>query len=393
MAVSVNTSTNTINVQQDNTRIIQVSTPGPQGQQGPVAEGGIENYVAVWSDANNLRTGSIYSSGSFTAIRHFEGPENPSQPDILYVNGDGVNTYNMISAHGNQNGYIQINVQNYNAGGYASSDIVTTADNGNENSYYIDMGINSSGYNNPSLVGTAGDAYLYSTGNDLYIGNASANKRVIIFNGDLNAIATAKLFVHENGTIGVNTDYYDPIYPSSLWIEAPNQETYNLVVAKSNVNNYSQLSLTNQSSGSLASADIVAQNDLGTETDYYVDMGINSSGHSIDPGYTVGGPNDTYLLSVAGDHYIGSSKTGSIIIFTGPDFNGEANAKLILNANNQHQISGSLNISGSINLNNILTLTPQHPLPLGIATGSFAVSSSVPPKPYFFDGTSWNALY
>lgn len=44
-------------------------------------------------------------------------------------------------------------------------------------------------------------------------------------------------------------------------------------------------------------------------------------------------------------------------------------------------------------ISNILTLTPQSPLPSGVATGSFAVSSSVPPKPYFYDGTTWNALY
>jgi hypothetical protein len=49
--------------------------------------------------------------------------------------------------------------------------------------------------------------------------------------------------------------------------------------------------------------------------------------------------------------------------------------------------------TGSLSLSNVLTLIPQNPLPLGVATGSFAVSSSIPPKPYFFDGTSWNALY
>ena len=50
----------------------------------------------------------------------------------------------------------------------------------------------------------------------------------------------------------------------------------------------------------------------------------------------------------------------------------------------------SLHISGA---SAVLTLTPQTPLPSGVPTGSFAVSSSVPPKPYFYDGTAWNALY
>jgi hypothetical protein len=42
---------------------------------------------------------------------------------------------------------------------------------------------------------------------------------------------------------------------------------------------------------------------------------------------------------------------------------------------------------------NILTITPVHPLPTNMLTGSFAVSASIPPKPYFWDGTDWNALY
>jgi hypothetical protein len=53
----------------------------------------------------------------------------------------------------------------------------------------------------------------------------------------------------------------------------------------------------------------------------------------------------------------------------------------------------ALRVSGSATISNVLTLTPQSPLPSGVPTGSFAVSSSAPPKPYFYDGTTWNALY
>jgi hypothetical protein len=56
-------------------------------------------------------------------------------------------------------------------------------------------------------------------------------------------------------------------------------------------------------------------------------------------------------------------------------------------------ISSSLDISGSATISNVLTLAPQDPLPSGIPTGSFAVSASVPPVPYFWDGSNWNALY
>jgi hypothetical protein len=50
--------------------------------------------------------------------------------------------------------------------------------------------------------------------------------------------------------------------------------------------------------------------------------------------------------------------------------------------------------TSSVTINSVLTLTPRNPLPTsGVPTGSFAVSSSTPPKPYFWDGASWNALY
>ena len=54
-------------------------------------------------------------------------------------------------------------------------------------------------------------------------------------------------------------------------------------------------------------------------------------------------------------------------------------------------ISGSVNITGS---SAIFTLQPLDPLPTtNIPTGSFAVSASIPAKPYFWDGSAWNALY
>ena len=47
-----------------------------------------------------------------------------------------------------------------------------------------------------------------------------------------------------------------------------------------------------------------------------------------------------------------------------------------------------------VSANKVFTLTPTTPLPTtGVLTGSFAVSSSSPPKPYFWDGSAWNALF
>jgi hypothetical protein len=56
--------------------------------------------------------------------------------------------------------------------------------------------------------------------------------------------------------------------------------------------------------------------------------------------------------------------------------------------------SASIHISSSLGLAPMLTITPHHPLPTtNVPTGTFMVSASTTPKPFFWDGSSWNALY
>jgi len=57
-------------------------------------------------------------------------------------------------------------------------------------------------------------------------------------------------------------------------------------------------------------------------------------------------------------------------------------------------ITGSLVVTGSVTVRNILTLTPTSSLPTGQPTGSFIVSGSgASCKPYFYNGTTWTALF
>lgn len=77
----------------------------------------------------------------------------------------------------------------------------------------------------------------------------------------------------------------------------------------------------------------------------------------------------------------GSLSSGDLLTYSGSVW---ANTK---------QLSGSYELTGSIAITNVLTLKGQHPLPSGLEAGAFAVSSSTPPKPYFWDGSVWNALY
>jgi hypothetical protein len=59
-----------------------------------------------------------------------------------------------------------------------------------------------------------------------------------------------------------------------------------------------------------------------------------------------------------------------------------------------NQFKNSQSITGSVSITNVLILTAQSPLPAASSVpNSFAVSASTPTKPYYSDGTSWNALY
>ena len=95
-----------------------------------------------------------------------------TNPEALFVYQASTSSFNVVSGKGNLNNYLQLNIQNLNNGANASSDVVATANNGNESTNFIDMGINGANFTGP--IGNANDAYIYSTGENLHIGNASS---------------------------------------------------------------------------------------------------------------------------------------------------------------------------------------------------------------------------
>ena len=122
---------------------------------------------------------------------------DPLAPEALLISGS---TYNIISADTNINTYGQVHTQNRNAGTAASSDLVATNDTGNEVGNYVDMGINSSGYT-AAFIGNANDGYLYNTGSQFYIGNASPGRNLYFFAGG--TTNTASMMLSASGNVGI----------------------------------------------------------------------------------------------------------------------------------------------------------------------------------------------
>ena len=80
-----------------------------------------------------------------------------------------------ITFSGIQNNYLQMQAQNQSSGAAASTDYVATANNGNDTQFFIDMGINGSGYSqsSPFNASYARDGYLYAQGNGTGIGGGN----------------------------------------------------------------------------------------------------------------------------------------------------------------------------------------------------------------------------
>lgn len=116
---------------------------------------------------------------------------------LLHISGS---TQTPVSVISNLNNFSELYIQNQNNGSTGSSDIAITNDIGNTGSYYIDMGINSSGYKY-GFVGGASDAYLFSTGSlssSLYIGNINPSGSLAIFVGGYSNTGSAGIIINPN---------------------------------------------------------------------------------------------------------------------------------------------------------------------------------------------------
>jgi hypothetical protein len=155
--------------------------------------------LLLWT--NNISHAILDSSGNLgvgTAVTF-----NATAPEKMLVNAGATTSYNAAVARGSINNYFQLNINNQNAGVNASSDVVATADNGNETSNYVDLGINSSA-NNSGVMGNADDAYLYSAGNNLVIGTANSGTAVIFLTGGTAEASNERFRITGTGSVGVN---------------------------------------------------------------------------------------------------------------------------------------------------------------------------------------------
>jgi hypothetical protein len=153
------------------------------------------NVLSVNADTTKFSNAIIVGGGGLIA----------GNPQMLHVNSSG--SFNIAYFVGDTDTYSQINVKNINSGGGSSSDIVATADNGTEDLHYVNMGINSSGFDTPFSVGYQNDAYVINRGRDLYIGSLDGpdpdHTHVHLFSS--NSWQNPQINIISDARIGFNT--------------------------------------------------------------------------------------------------------------------------------------------------------------------------------------------
>ena len=129
---------------------------------------------------------------------------------------------------GDQNNFLQFVMQNKSTGINASTDMVATADNGDDSQGFINIGINGSNYSDPAFSITGpNDGYLYvhgipNVGGNLSIGTTNANDIIFHTGGTTAANEIARfqhgqgLTVYGNITPGANVTY-DLGAPGAEW--------------------------------------------------------------------------------------------------------------------------------------------------------------------------------
>ena len=161
------------------TNITSVGTLSALSVAGNISPGGIS------MSAGNATIGNLYVSGTTTIAGNIQQVSGNSGQffgnattgfNALYAGlpaGFTLLPQSVTNFVSTINGYSQINNQNQNGGNEATVDYILTSNNGSDSTFYVDLGMASSGYDGAVAVlnnalgnsVAANDGYLYVTGN------------------------------------------------------------------------------------------------------------------------------------------------------------------------------------------------------------------------------------
>ncbi len=276
---------------------------------GNVLTGGEVSATGNVTGGNLLTAGLVSATGTITSVANITGGNIDTAGAILAtgnITGGNVNTAGNVTANYliAESGIIgnitidDLNVGNITATGFANITGNITGGNISAGSGIISTTGNINGGNLNAVTGvTAVTGYF--TGNVDVLGNLNATIGVVYANSGI---------FYGDAVTGNNAAF--------AGIPGFTQLGSNVVMQfAGNVNSYSQINFQNINSGNLASTDYIATADNGDDSNYYVNMGINSSTFDDPADYPGFSPNDAYLHNHGGNLILNPETSGKTIQF------------------------------------------------------------------------------
>jgi hypothetical protein len=313
----------TSNVQFNNLTVNNLSILGNVSNTIPVTVSGPVIYVAntatTYADINNsgLSTGNV--SNNYYASILYQTSSNTWQMDIgnsvgitaseiFSVNitadgnahfGNASNDYDfpnaLIQGDINIDSYGQFVLKNHAQTANSSADIVAVANNGDDGSYYIDMGVNSNVYANVDYAVTgANDGYLYVNGGNLVIGTQTATKVINFFTGGTNNINRIRGTLSDTGLSMVGN------------VTANNMISINATIGG-----------IVSAAGNVTGGNLLAPSGIISASGNITGLNVNTGIVSATGNIRGGNINTTGLVSTAGNIQAGNLLTTGLISSTG----------------------------------------------------------------------------
>ena len=237
--------------------------------------------------------------------------------------------------------FVQFALTNTDDGSSSSTDFIAYSDNADNDHGFIDMGIASTLFSDPTYAVTkGGDGYIFlsapsylangnPTGGNLVLATDGGSFGDIVFaaNGFSAGASTEQgrfkkddgLYISGNLVASGGTLYQGPLaksFEASAGISDPT------AIFTDDIESFVQVALHNQSNGTSASSDYIAYADTGDNSIGFIDMGICSSLFS-DPAYAVTRAGDGYIFLSAPTYANANPTGGNLVLATADGAQGD----------------------------------------------------------------------
>lgn len=185
--------------------IAKLYTSTGSNTDGSMDQNSITTELSEKFELPSLTSGSVLFSNGTTIVEDNTNLFYNTTDKILYVGANSsAFTNTRVHVSGTVDSYLQINLRNLSAGNSASADFIVTGDDGTDTTNYLDMGRNSSTYNQAAFSITGpGSGYIYNLGGTLVMGTGTNHAIIFHTNGTL--AANERMRIAGDGIVYINT--------------------------------------------------------------------------------------------------------------------------------------------------------------------------------------------